>query len=222
MRREAVEETQQLPLLARDTGRSAPTPLFLGFLGALVLVGAFAFRRGLSLASTADFLMLAAIVTGAVLVAFSISMIWATRTALRASELERARPGALVVRAMRVRGMLSVAPALDAESPRVPLGITLLADDTGLELWGGAAEHPARLARIPWESVDDIRRTAHTRWGRAAAGITVHAMCHGAAVELPLAIVGAGLGGLFAPDEERIDDLVAGLHARRLRALARA
>lgn len=223
MQRDAAKCVEQ-DASAQDAGRAAPTPLFLGFLGALVLVGAMTFRRGLTLSSAADFLLLAAVVSGAVLVAFAVSMIWATRAAQRAGELARARPGALVVRVMRVRGVMTAMQSLDSESPLVPLGFTLVADDSGLELWGGAAEQPARLVRVPWEAVRDIRRSGLTRWGRTSAGITVVSTTSDerGGVELPLAVVGAGLGGLFAPGAEELGELIDGLDARRRRALARA
>lgn len=200
-----------------DTGAAAPTPLFLAYLGALVLAAAAAFHGGFGQDAVADFLLLAAIVTGSVLVLFAVLMIWSARAGHRADALAAARPGALVLRGGRAAGLRRAVSALRTEVPFVPVGLTLLADDRGFEVWCGSAEHPLRLGRAPWEAVSDIRVTRVTRLGRATGGITVTVLdgSEGAAVELPFAVLGSGLGGLAVPSGPELEQLVCALRARR-------
>lgn len=206
----------------RSTGAASPTPLFLGFLGALAVVAVVAFWNGFSTAALVDFLQCAAVVTGCVVVAFALTMIWAARAVQRAEGLAHARPGATVVRAVRARGLRRAVTAVRTEVPFLPFGLTLVADDTGIEVWGGGAEHPVRIGRAPWEAVAAIEPTRAIRWGRAADGlaITVRDGVDDAPVSMPVAVVGAGLGGLSAPPRAELDALVAELEARRAAALA--
>src|SRR6218665_1152083 len=208
--------------LAVDAGRAAPTPLFLGFLGALAVSAILAFRGGFTIMAVADFLLLAAVITGTVMAVFIAAIIWATRAAQRASVLAAARPGAVVVRAQRAPGLAQGVHALHAEVLVVPIGLTIVADDSGLEGWCGPAEQPLRLGRAPWHLVAEVRTTRVTRWGRAGGGITVTLSddADGAPTELPFAIVGHGLGGLFAPSGRRLEALADALDARRTAALA--
>lgn len=207
----------------RNAGAASPTPLFLGFLGALVVVAAVAFCRGPSTEALIDFLQYAAVVTGCVLAAFALTMIWAARAAQRADGLARARPGATVIRAVRARGLRRAVTALRTEVPFLPFGLTLVADDTGIEVWGGSAEHPLRVGRASWEAVAAIEPIRAIRWGRAADGLAILVFdgVDGASVALPVAVIGAGLGGLSAPGREELDALVGVLRARRGEALAR-
>jgi len=205
------------PRLRDDSGAAAPTPLFLAYLAALVLSALAAFRGGVDSRSTADFLLLAAIVTGTVLVLFAGLMIWSTRARQRAAALAAARPGALVLRGTRARGLSRAVRALRTEVPFVPIGLTLLADDSGIEVWSGSAEHPVRLGRAPWDAVADIRVTRVTRWGRSTGGITVSVLDGEDAglVELPFAVLGSGLGGLSVPTGAHLEGLGDALPARR-------
>ncbi|AYF97499.1 hypothetical protein [Protaetiibacter intestinalis] len=201
--------------------RTAPTPLFLGFLGALVVVGGVAFRAGFTVSALADFLLLAAIVTGLVLVVFAWLMIWATRAAQRAERLAAARPGAVVIRAVGSRGLRRAVAALRTEVAFLPLGFTVVADRTGIEVWGGSAEHPLRIGRAPWDAVADIAIVRVSRAGRAADGLSVAILdgVEGSRVELPIAVVGYGLGGLFAPRRPQLLELHRELTVRRSAAL---
>lgn len=202
---------------ADDTGAAAPTPLFLAYLASLGLAAAGSFLGGFGTDAVVDFLLLAAIVSGSVLVLFAVLMIWSARAGHRVAALAAARPGALVLRGARARGLRRAVRALRTDVPFVPVGLTLLADDTGFEVWCGSAEHPVRLGRAPWERVADIRVTRVTRLGRATGGITV-TMLDGAdetGVELPFAVLGSGLGGLAVPDGPELEHLVCALRARR-------
>lgn len=202
---------------ADDTGSAAPTPLFLAYLASLGLSAFAAFFGGLGTDAVIDFLLLAAIVTGGVLVLFAVLMIWSARAGHRAAALSTARPGALVLRGARARGLRRAVRALRTDVPFVPLGLTLLADDTGFEVWCGSAEHPVRLGRASWERVADIRVTRVTRLGRATGGITVTVLDgpDEAGVELPFAVLGSGLGGLTVPDGPELENIVCTLRARR-------
>ncbi len=202
---------------ADDTGTAAPTPLFLAYLVSLALAAVAAFFGGFGTDAVIDFLLLAAIVTGGVLVLFAVLMVWSTRAGHRAAALAAARPGALVLRGGRARGLRRAVRALRTEVPFVPIGLTLLADTTGFEVWCGSAEHPVRLGRVPWESVADIRVTRVTRLGRATGGVTVTVLdgAAGAGVELPFAVLGSGLGGLAVPDGPELEQIVCALRARR-------
>ncbi|WP_167050471.1 hypothetical protein [Salinibacterium sp. ZJ77] len=208
--------------LIDDAGTSSPTPLFIAFVTTLALAALFAYRGGPSATATLDFLVLAATVSAAALGAFGGLVLWATRAGHRAANLAAVRPGALVIRSTRVAGLRQALRTLRPRPPFVPFGLTLLADDTGVELWAGSAEHPLRFGRVPWEAVAGIRVTHVTRWGRAADGISVSLLdgTHGAAVELPFALVGSGLAGLFTPPREELDALVAELERRRLASYA--
>lgn len=203
-----------------DAGSAPPTPLFLAFLGALALSAVAVFWNGFGVGAVADFLLLAAVITGATLVMYAFLMIWATRAAQRADALALARPGALVVRAGRARGLSRMTRALRTEVPFVPLGLTLVADHTGLEVWVGPAEHPIRLARAPWEAVVEVRVTRVTRFGRAAGGLTVIVRDGegGAAVELPVAVLGSGLGGLSVPTGVELEAIAEAIRERRTAA----
>ena len=205
-----------------DAGRASPTPLFLGFLGALVFSAIVAFHSGFTLAAAADFLVLSAIVTGTVMIMFAGAMIWATRAAQRASVLAAARPGAVVLQAQRAPGLAQAVHVLRAEVRVVPIGLTIVADDSGLEVWCGSAEQPLRLGRAPWHAIAEVRATRVTRWGRAGGGITVTLTDDpdAAPTELPFAIVGQGLGGLFAPSGRRLEAVVDALETQRIAALA--
>lgn len=199
--------------------RATPTPLFLGFLGALALSAAMTFHDGLSLTAAADFLVLAGIIAVVVLTAFTVAMVWAARAAQRAAVLESARPGALVLRAQRAPGLAPAVHALSAEIPVMPIGLTIVADDSGIEVWAGSPENLLRVGRAPWHTVADIRVTRMTRMGRAGGGIVVSVFDgSGATTELPFAIVGVGLGGLFAPTGPRLESVVAALNTRRIAA----
>lgn len=219
MQRNTVESAR--PRVLDDTGAAAPTPLFLAYLGALALAALACFRGGIDVRATVDFLLLAAIVTGSVLVLFAGLMIWSTRAGQRAAALAAARPGALVLRGTRARGLARAVRALRTEVPFVPIGITLLADDSGIEVWSGSAEHPVRLGRAPWDAVADIRVTRVTRLGRSVGGITVSVRdgADGALVELPFAALGSGLGGLSVPTGVQLESLVEALRARRADAV---
>jgi hypothetical protein len=203
--------------VADDSGAAAPTPLFLAYLGALVLAAAAAFHGGFGTDAVVDFLLLAAIVTGSVLVLFAVLMVWAARAGHRAAALAAARPGALVLRGGRAHGLRRAVRALRTEVPFLPIGLTLLADDTGFEVWCGSAEHPVRLGRAPWEAISDIRVTRITRLGRATGGITVTVLdgADGAGVELPFAVLGSGLGGIAVPAGPELEQLVCALRTRR-------
>jgi hypothetical protein len=202
---------------ADDTGTATPTPLFLAYLGALVLAAGAAFRGGFGTDAVVDFLLLAALVTGSVLVLFAVLMIWSARAGLRVAAIATARPGALVLRGGRARGLRRAARALRTDVPFVPIGLTLLADDTGFEVWCGSAEHPVRLGRAPWEAVSDIRVTRVTRLGRATGGITVTVLDgrDGEGVDLPLVVLGSGLGALGALAGTELEQLVCALRSRR-------
>jgi hypothetical protein len=205
-----------------DSGSAAPTPLFLAFLGALVLCGVAAFHGGFALSSVTDFLLLAAIVTGATLVLFAGLMVWSTRAGHRVAVIASLRPGAVVLRGARARGLRSAVRSLHTDVPFVPIGLTLLADDTGFEVWAGSPEHPLRLGRAPWESVVDIRVTRVTRWGRATGGFTVTVVSGPDAgrTELPFAVLGAGLGGLSAPTGAELERIVEALRERRAESVS--
>ncbi|TXK19226.1 hypothetical protein [Homoserinibacter sp. GY 40078] len=203
-----------------DRGHAAPTPLFLAFLGALVLAAAFAFRTGFDASTVRDFLLLASIVSGCVLLAFVGIMVWATRAGHRAAVLSASRPGAVVIRAMRSRGLASAAAGMASGRRVLPIGITLVADDGGIEVWGGPAEEPVRIARAPWQSVQAIRVGRVNRAGRASDGLlfTVGIAADGG-VELPVAVVGTGLGGLSSLTPAALERLAGGLEARRVAAM---
>lgn len=202
-----------------DAGAVAPTPLFLAYVSALVLSVVAAFRGGIDIRSAVDFVLLASIVTGAVLVLFAGVMIWSTRARQRAAALAAARPGALVLGATRTRDLSRSVHALGAEVSFVPIGLTLLADETGIEVWAGSAEHPVRLGRAPWDAVVDIRVAGVTRWGRSIRGITVSVLEGAGIAELPFAVVGAGLGGLSVPAGERLEEIAAALRARQAESI---
>lgn len=202
---------------ADDTGAAEPTPLFLAYLGSLALAAYVAFFGRIGTDAMVDFLMLAAIVSGSVLVLFAVLMIWSARAGHRVAALAAARPGALVLRGGRARGLGRAVSALRTDVPFVPIGLALLADDTGFEVWCGAAEHPVRLGRAPWELVSDIRATRITGLGRATGGITVTVLDgpDGTGVELPFAVLGSGFGGLGAPSGHELEQLVCALRERR-------
>lgn len=176
-----------------------------------------ALRGGMRSEAMIDFLLLAAIVSGAVLVLFAVVMIWAARAGQRAAVLAAARPGALVLRSGRASGVRRAVRALRTEVPFVPLGLTLLADHTGFEVWCGSPERPVRLSRAAWDAVADIRVTRVTRLGRASGGITVAVLDgdDGAPVELPFVVLGSGLGGLGAPSGPDLERIVCALRERR-------
>ncbi len=202
-------------------GHASPTPLFLGFLGALGLSAAVSFSGGVTLTAAVDFLVLAAVVALSVLTAFGVAMVWSVRAGQRAAVLSQVRPDAVVVPAQRAPGIARGAHALGVDLPVMPLGLTLVADDSGLEVWSGSPENLLRVGRAPWHRVAGIRATRVTRMGRSGGGIVV-TVTDGSddnVVELPFAIVGAGLGGLFAPGGARLDAIVASLEARRVDAL---
>ena len=218
MKRDDAEPQERAQLGAT---RATPTPLFLGFLGALGLSAAMSFRAGVTLTATFDFLVLAAVIAVCVLTAFAVAMVWSARAGQRADVLAQARPGAVVVPAQRAPGLARGARAVGADVPVVPLGLTLVADDSGIEVWSGSPENLLRVGRAPWHVVADIRATRVTRMGRSGGGIvlTVVDGSGGGLTELPFAIVGAGLGGLFAPGGARLDAIVESLNSRRVDAL---
>ncbi|QNO37858.1 hypothetical protein H4J02_02110 [Protaetiibacter sp. SSC-01] len=203
------------PRLTDDTGAAAPTPLFLAYVVALVLSALAAFRGGVDTRATVDFLLLAAIVTGSALVLFAGLMIWSTRGGQRAVALAAARPGAVVLRAMHAHGLRRAVRSLRVEAQYVPIGLTLLADDSGFEVWSGSAEHPVRLGRTPWDGVVDVRVGHVSRLGRATDGLVVTVVDGDRTIELPFAVVGAGFGGLWAPGAGELERFVAALHERR-------
>lgn len=207
--------------VADDTGTTTPTPLFLAYVSSLALSGAAALRGGVSADAMADFLLLAALVTGTVLVLFAVLMIWSARAGQRAAVLAAARPGALVLRAGRAAGARRAVRALRTEVPFVPIGLTLLADDSGFEVWCGSPEHPVRLGRAAWDGVADIRITRVTRLGRASGGITVSVLADAddATVDVPFVVLGSGLGGLAAPCGTELELIVDALRERRAAAV---
>src|SRR5690606_16409273 len=144
-------------------------------------------------------------------------MIWAARAGQRAAVIAAARPGAIVLRAGRARGARRAVQALRAEVRFVPLGLTLLADDMGFEVWCGSPEHPVRLGRVAWDAVAEVRVSRVTRLGRASGGITVvvRDASDGAAVEVPFLVLGSGLGGLGAPTGPQLEHIACALGARR-------
>ncbi len=215
MQRDTVGSAR--PRLVDDRGAAAPTPLFVAYVVALALSAVATFRGGVDARAIADFVLLAATLTGAALVLFAALMIWATRGRQRASALAAARPGALVLRGTRARGLAAAVRALRSEVPFVPIGVTLLADHRGLEVWSGAAEHPVRLGRAPWDAVADVRVTHVTRFGRSTGGITVSVLdgVDGGVVELPFAVLGSGLGGLSVPKGPELELIVESLRDRR-------
>ncbi len=207
-------------LAISGAARTAPTPLFLGFLGALALAALASFRGGFGLVAMADFLLLASVVTASTLVAFAGVMVWAARAGQRAEVLAAHRPGSLVLRAGRAYGLRPAMHRVRPDAGYLPLGLTLLADESGFEFWCGSPEHPLRLGRITWEDVAEVRVTRVSRWGRAGGGITVvaSATAERAAVELPFAVTGAGLGGLFAPPGAELERVAAALRSRHAAA----
>lgn len=204
-------------LVASGCEAATPTPLFLAFLGALLLSAVFTLHGGVTRSSVADFLFLAAIISGSVIAAFGGIMIWATRAGQRASELARIRPGATVIRGTRTPELAKRLIAVGRTGRFVPVGVTVVADETGIELWSGAAEHPVRIARTQWASVADVRSTRIARWGRVTKGIVVTVVDRrdGSHIELPFAVTGAGLGGVFSPPWAEVLAHVDALRARR-------
>jgi len=193
-----------------------PTPLFLAYLGGLALAGAACFRRGIGVTALSEFLVLAAVVTGATLLMFAALLVVAARSHQRTTVLEQARPGAIVVPAADARGVHRAARALRVEVSGLPISLSLLADDTGFEVWSGSPEHPVRLGRAAWQHVLFVRVADVTRWGRVASGLVVTVVGYdGATVELPFVVRGAGLGGLAARQAGELETLVAELRARR-------
>lgn len=210
--------------LVDDAGTSAPTPLFVAFLAALAIAALFAYRSGPSAAATFDFIVIAVSITVAALLTYGALALWSIRAGHRAASLSAARPGAVVARGSRVAGLALALRALRAESPLVPFGLTLVADDLGIELWSGAAEHPVRIGRVPWDLVEAVRVTHVTRFGRCADGVTVtvRRAPDAATIELPFAVTGSGLMGLFTPPRAELEQLVASLEERRAAAAASA
>lgn len=204
-----------------DTGAATPTPLFLAYVTSLGISGAVALRGGARTESVIDFLLLAAIVTGAVLLLFALVMIWAARAGQRGAVLAQTRPGAIVLRAGRARGARRAVRALRAETRFVPAGVTLLADHTGFEVWCGSPEHPVRMGRVAWDAVDDIRVSRVTRLGRSIAGfvLVVREAGEDAPVELPFLVLGSGLGGLGIASADRLEHIVCALGALRAESL---
>ena len=201
---------------AADDSSIAPTPLFVGYVSSLALAAAVSFRRGIEASAIADFLLLAASVTAGALALFAVVLVWSARARQRASELERLRPGAVTLRATRADGLERAVRALPADVPFVPLGMTLLTDDTGVEVWCGSAEHPLRLGRAPWEAVLGIRVAHIARWGRATRGIVVTVSDgRGAHIELPFGVLGSGLGVLAVPEHAELERMAESLRARR-------
>jgi len=198
-----------------DDGSAAPTPLFLAYVTSLALAAVVAFRHGFAAGAVADFVLLAGSVTAGALALFVVALVWSARARQRATELERSRAGAVVVRATRADGLERAVRALPADGPLVPLGMTLLADETGVEVWCGSAERPLRLGRVPWEAVSDIRVARITRCGRATGGITVIVSDGRTRVELPFGVLGSGLGGLASPSGAQLERMADALRTRR-------
>lgn len=193
-----------------------PTPLFLAYLGSLALAGAACFRDGVGVTAVSEFLVLAAVVTGSTLLMFATLLLVGARAHQRTNVLAEARPGALIVPAVDARGVHRAARALRIEVSGLPISLSLLADDTGFEVWSGSPEHPVRLGRAAWQHVLCVRVADVTRWGRVTAGLVVTVVGYdGAAVELPFVVRGAGLGGLAARPAGELEALVAELRARR-------
>lgn len=213
MQRTPVDSAR--PRLRDDAGAATPTPLFLAYLVTLALSGFAIFGSGVTEHALLDFLLLASIVTGAALVLFAGLMIWSTRGGHRAALIGAARPGSVVLRAMRARGLRAAVRKLKVEVQFVPIGLTIVADDSGFEVWGGSAEHPVRLGRSRWDEVAGIRVAHVARLGRASDGLLVSIIDGDRVVDLPFAIIGAGFGGLFAPPAVEIEAAVAALEERR-------
>ncbi|RQP08816.1 MAG: hypothetical protein EAS51_13565 [Microbacteriaceae bacterium] len=217
MRRTTLDSAR--PRLRDESGAAAPTPLFLAYVATLGLSALGAFSGGVDSRAVVDFLLLASIVTGAALVLFAGLMIWSTRAGQRTSALAAARPGALVVRAMRAHGLRAAVRRVGIETPFVPIGLTLLADDAGFEVWGGSAEHPVRLGRALWDEVVEVRVAHVARLGRGTDGLVVTVADDDHTVELPFAVVGSGFGGLWAPAGGELERFVLAMLDRRTGAV---
>ena len=208
------DEVRAQALDVVDAGRASPTPLFLGFLGALVFSAIVAFRSGFTLIGDGR-------LPGAdrdrhrhghdhVRRRDDLGRPRrAARIRARRGAPGRGRPAGPAGAGAGAGGARACAPRCwwcRSDSPSWPT----TADS---RCGAGSAEQPLRLGRAPWHAVAEVRATRVTRWGRAGGGITVTLTddADGAPTELPFAVVGHGLGGLFAPSGRRLEALVDAL-----------
>lgn len=200
---------------AREHSLFGGLGLSLGVLVVVLLVFAIlrvviAWRGESPAAALRDAITQSAIFGACLVVLFAIFALWQSGTVRRNRSLRAERLDAVVLSSGRsprtVDALRSLAGA-DSSELSVPLGLSLVADPVGLEVWGGWAQ--ARLiASFPWVKVQSVEVTNVAELGRRSRGLLFNVIGQGGVVELPFIITGRGFAGLY-PERERVLEDVA-------------
>jgi len=122
--------------------------------------------------------------------------------------LLQSRPEALALEVVRNRRFSRMA-AGHGDNAHVPLFLTLVADMTRIEVWGGMLR-PRMLWSIPWSDISNLRLGA-TFDGRGAYECLEFELRAPQSELLQLVVTGRGLGGLRAIEGEQLEELATEL-----------
>jgi len=140
---------------------------------------------------------------------YVIVVAWAAHSSMRAAAIVAIQPDAIVLQAARashlVAGLISAGldERFDFVAKDFPHLFTFVANEEGIEAWGGPAREPYEYFWLPWSEVDAIRVSDITEIGRISRGlvVTVHSPDH-PPVDLEFVVDGNGLAGVV-PMRER-------------------
>lgn len=219
-----------------DQGAKGQRPLIFGRLGADLVFFVLAFL-GYCLILFARARSLGATVTleGVIrqnigwavlgLLLFAAVVAWRVGYFVRARQLARTRTSAVIFDTGRAKALGDVIPSLSpaqlTSDPPWPLGLTAVADESGLTLWGGWRELCEYL-NLRWEDVTSIQFTEVAELGRRSRGIVVRVRSEPGEVDVPLVVTGSGLAGLFPKSRKDINSLIVRIESLRQRAASAA
>jgi hypothetical protein len=162
----------------------------------------------------------AVVVVAGVAIMFAVASIVGLASTRRDERIRSARPDAIVLSGSRnpqLKRAFTKGLAKRAEdSPEMffPASISVVADEKGLELWGGL-QIPRQLFGTSWSEVAAIRSADIAGTGKLFRGIVFVVRSKDVEVELPVIIVGRGFGKLFPEHADVIASRVQQLERLR-------
>ncbi|MFB9960383.1 hypothetical protein [Agromyces bracchium] len=101
----------------------------------------------------------------------------------------------------------------ESDERKVPLDMSVIADRSGLSLFGGGVLEPRLVWKESWKSIVSISR-AGSAIG-SGRGVAIEVVHDGLVTKIEFSVVGRGFGGLGAPRATALDSLIDSMNLLR-------